>query len=98
MKSRTNKELLQLTLSEGIIHFNKGDKFTSTYRYGYRGLCGFVYNHLYCNNIITEKEQEILMTYIGEHRPRNSQLAFYWPSGQWTPRQKWLKYHINKIK
>ena len=100
---RSTKQLLQLTLREGNLNFNKGIPNDDLYEKGFIGLCGFVSN-LYHIHMIDYREFDTLNQFIELHRPKeNSPLrtknysngsAYYWPRGKWAPRKRWLEYHI----
>lgn len=83
MKTRSIGELLQVLLD------NK--------EYFDRGLCFFIIDLFYIY-IINLEEKNILKDFIFNHRPRNEFTSYYWPYGEWPPRQRWLKYWINKLK
>lgn len=87
---RSTKELLQLMLDNRSC-------FTG-------GLCAWV-TVMWCSNIITIGEQQLLMDYIRRNRPnwlsstnafkrRNS--SYYWEPNVIEPRIKWLKKHIKR--
>jgi hypothetical protein len=87
---KTTKELLKLTLKEG----EKGIR---------TGLCAVIMD-MYEDLIITSQEFDILTNFIHRSRPASNdplyrktqkKSAYYWKPGSWTPRKKWLKYHIN---
>jgi len=97
METRTLKELLQLTLSQGNKTFKKRVPFL--YPFGHLGLCGFVKCLL-----INEKELTILIDFIENNRPSpdsphycktRQDSSFYWAPWLWAPRKKWL---IDQIK
>ena len=96
-KNRSTKELLNLTLEHGNKHFEKGD---DDYPYGYMGLCGLHRIMYFKYEILNIKEYQILYDFLNDHKPRKTEglKGYYWEKGQWKPRQKWLRYHINKIK
>lgn len=68
------------------------------------GLCALAVN-LLSYNIINENEYDKIRRYIKCNKPKpgsslyctDGQWGYYWPSHQWKPREKWLKYHIQKL-
>ena len=102
---RTIKELLQITLNEGNLNFEKGVNDDLLYYNGFIGLCGFV-AHLRDLQIITTNELNSLEKFINDNRPKPNSphyskkqklMCYYWKNGQWNPRKKWLMFHINNI-
>ncbi len=86
---RTIKELLQLML-------NTPDNFDDD------GLCMWSCN-LWCQDLITSDEYELVKDYIYSNRPskyssfdafRHSDTRYFWKKGNIQPRIKWLKKHI----
>lgn len=97
-KNRSTKELLQFILEQGNQNFN-GDQYTP---YGYLGLCSF-FRTLYAYSTISTNEYALLLDFLNDHKPKSTKKlwnenlrGYYWPRGEWKPRKKWLKYHINK--
>ena len=91
MKTRTEKELLELMLSYIDI--------------GVIGLC-HLNETLYNKRIITTDEHNVIRAYIQNNRPSllSSWNAFcnggkrsYWTLGKHKHRIKWLNQHINKL-
>lgn len=82
---RSDKELLQLLLD------NK-DIFQT-------GLC-LLAGTLYCRCKISAKEMlripDYLRTNVSTYYKENG-YAYYWPIGEWEPREEWLKKEINKL-
>jgi hypothetical protein len=105
---RTIKELLQLTLDEGNkLHLTpKGQR-----KFRFTGLCGFVLFYIYHEDIdlINGKEFDVLYKFIEDNKPKTPisnkfygtidyHIGYYWPSGKWAPRKKWLIDQIKNIK
>lgn len=100
---RTIKELLQLTLDEA----NKLHQIPKAKRqFQFTGLCGFIMFYLN-EELITDKEMEVLSEFIENNRPKKTtegfygtfdhEIGYYWPSGKWTPRKKWLEKQIKSL-
>ena len=100
---RTTKELLQLTLDE----LNKLHKIPKAKRkFKLTGLCGFIMFYLN-EELITDKEMIILSEFIDNNRPKkpiknfygtfDHEIGYYWPTGKWKPRKKWLEKHIKSL-
>jgi hypothetical protein len=104
---KTIKELLQLTLDEG----NKLHLIPKAKRkFCFTGLCGFVLFYLYHQdlNLINDKEFNLLYQFIGDNIPKTPtsdkfygtidyNIGYYWPSGKWAPRKKWLEDQIKSL-
>jgi hypothetical protein len=91
MKTRTEKELLEVMLSN--IHLF------------YKGLC-YSNDKLRHHNLITSEEHDVIRKYIKNNRPSkfsswnafwNSSNLFYWSPDNIEHRIKWLKHHIKKL-
>ena len=80
-KKRTIKELLQLML-------DNQDYFIA-------GLCGLIFN-VYSEGIISEKEYEIIKSYLNEKKPINAG-RFWFTRGEIQPRIEWLEQQIDKL-
>ena len=87
---RTIKELLQLMLDNKVLFKT--------------GLCFWLVS-LKANELITDKEYDLLNEYIENNKPKysifniymliNDSRFYYWKAECITPRIKWLKHHIN---
>jgi hypothetical protein len=63
------------------------------------GLCRWV-TSLYCANLITFDETNVLSEYIEANEPDDRDITniYYWRVRDIEPRIKWLKKHIKKLK
>ena len=95
---RTTKQLLKITLKHGNKIFVQGNKKIITYTEGFKGLCGFIF-HLYLTyDVLNEEEAETLIQFIRDNQPDpDAHKLFYWPVGEWLPRQKWLEDQIKSL-
>jgi hypothetical protein len=102
---KTEKELLQIILTQGNISFKKGNKNSDLYYEGYMGLCGFI-TDLCRLNVIDSVEADILENFINNNRPEpnsphynisQGSSPYYWRNGSWRPRKKWLKDMIKSL-
>jgi len=93
---KTNKQLLQIILTDG----DKNFKNESNY-----GICGFSTSLVRCGEI-NATECHKIKKYIKTHRPKpgdkhyrpsHKNSPYYWATGAWKPRRKWLKDQIKNM-